>query len=51
MKYKEENFHKLALKSKRHEHYKMLNHAKNNLLLNEKVFIDPFLEKLLNEKI
>lgn len=50
MKYKEENFHKHALKSTRHDHYKMMNYAKNNLLSNEKVFIDPFLGKLLNEK-
>ena len=50
MQYNEENFHKLALKSKRHEHYKMLNHAKDNLLFNAKVFTDPFLEKLLNKK-
>ena len=48
MIHKEENFYEIALKSKRHEHYKMLDFAKKCLLSDNKVTFDPFLHKLLN---
>ena len=49
MKYKEEVFNKMALNSKKHEHNKMLNFAKENLLINKKVKFDSFLEGLLHK--
>ena len=45
----EENFYEIALKSTRHEHYKMLDFAKKCLLSNSKVTFDPFLNELLNK--
>ena len=50
-KYKEETFHDVALRSKRHNHRKMFDYAKNILLNDARVELDPFLQNLFKKKI